>query len=321
MPAMDGSDVRVTYLWEDAGYRQSPSDSTPKVWGADAQLTTNEASRNATRIRLPASNTAVDIKSGTFDGSWAVEFGLTNPWWLRAIRGAPSVTDNGDGTYTYTYDGEPDPFRILEGYEELGDERLLVGCLATRAELNPDVENETARVTLEGFYATEENTSPASLTAQAGLNFDALDYSDARLDLNGTKQTIMQNASLALEWPNSQDIVGWDSHFPIDYATGNFDPQIDYTKIKVDNNPLTEIYGGSTSMQEDVQADDSVTIAMANDESGSATNQLTFSCSGSFPNTYGEDGAGDPTSLIQENINRMIQDCTITATNGKSSAP
>ena len=321
MTVPTGATTRVNVQFEDNGYNQDPSTSTPFVPGANAQLTTAEATNNGTRIWLPASNTAVDIKAGAFDGAWALQWALTSPWMFGAIKGAPTTVDNGDGTYTHTFDGEPDSFQIIEGYETSGKERTITGCVPARASIEPAVREATVTCTMEGFYATEGYATPASLTGQASLSEDTLDYGDAVLNLAGTAQAIMQRATLSLEWPNLGDIQGWGSRFPIDYVVGNFEPTIDYSKIKVDDAPLNDVYGGSTSMQEDVENAKTLGMAFDNGKTGAEMNQISFDGVGSFPESYNESTPGDVQSAIEENLNRLIRDVDVVATNGTATAP
>lgn len=319
-----GAQQRLHFLWEDNGYGSSPNDSTAKIFGHDAVLTTSEATNNGTRIRLPASETAVVIKEGSFDGAWAVTFALSTPWWLRTLYGAPSTTDNSDGSYTHTYSGvDPTPIRILVGYEPTTDVRTLKGCVPTQASIDPTVDENTTAVTLEGFYQTEEVTSPGSLTTQPTPADEPLDYGDADLKVAGTSRAIVQNASLTLPLNTTTGIRGFGSRFFIDYVDeGSFDPELSYTEVDDDTDSLDEIYGGSTSMQEDIADDDAVTLSWDNgNAAGSGINQITANATGTFPESFAETGTGDPTSRIEEELGRLITDVTFDATNETATAP
>lgn len=322
MPAYDGSDTRLHLLWEDNGFLNDPTDATPKSLGKAAQLETLELTRNGTRVFLPASRTAVDIKTGArIDGSWGLRAAVSTPWIYRWIKGAPTTTDNGDGTFTHTYDGTPDPARLLIGYEGIGDERTLAGCVPVRAVVETSVDEDLGGiVTMEGFYADEPDLSQ-SLTSQPTSGFDVLDASDATFDLDGAAQTIMQQSTWTLEYPDLGGVVGFGSRLPVDYGIRAFTPEVDYTKLKVDNAPVEDIYDGSASLQEDVASSAPLTQEFDNGESGSAMKRLTLSGTGSFPNSLGESGHGDPQSLIEEDLNRMLTDVTITARNGTETPP
>lgn len=321
MAGPTGAHTILNYYWEDAGFLQTPNDTTPKVFGANAQLTTREADNDATRIFLPASRRAVAIKAGSFQGSWAAAFGLTNPWWLRAILGAPSTVDNGDGTYTHTYDGDPEPLRLVEGYENTGAEIELQGSVPVRASVDPTVDENTAAVVLEGLYAKESGSSPASLTSQEQLSFGAFDYADASLSAGTNANAIVQNASLELA-ANVEFIPGFGSRFPIDFLAGAFEPTVDYTEVRVDEDERESVYGGSaTDMQESVPTEAFQLDLDNGAAAGSGKNRVLFDCPASFPATYSVENLGDPQSRIDEGINRFIDDVVAEATNETATAP
>lgn len=325
MPALTGGDVRANIQWE-SSYKTLDGTASPFVPGANGVLQTAEATNNGTRITLPASQIAVDIEEGTFAGAFAIAFGLTNPWWAQTIYGAPNTVDNGDGSYTHTYSlGEPDSFQILEGYEtSTTAERALKGCVTARMTCDPTVDQgETVPCVLEGFYATEDVETGVTLTAQDTLDEDALDYGDATLKLAGAAEAIVQSASLELAWDPIQPVQAFGSRFAVDYMSGLFTPTIDYSKIKQDADSMQDVYGGSTSMQEDIENQAKVELNFDNGKTaGSGINQIFFEGSGnSFPESYGEDGPGDPRSLIQENLNRLIEDINVVATNETAAPP
>ena len=324
MPAYDGGDTPLHILWEDNGYLNAPNDSTPKSLGKAAQLETLELTRNGTRVYLPASRTPVDIKSGSrIEGSWGFRAAVSTPWIYRAIKGAPSTSSNGDGTYTHTFDGTPDPFRILIGIEGIGDERTIAGCVPVRATVETSTDEDLGGiVTMEGFYADEPDlATPASLTSQPDSGFGVLDASDATFDLDGSTQTIMQQSTWTLEYPDLGGVVGFGSRLPVDYGVRAFEPSLDYSKLKVDNAPVTDIYDGSGSLQEDVASLKPVTQTFDNEQTGSSMERLIFEGSGSFPNSLGESGHGNPRSLLEEELNRMLSDVTIKARNGTQTPP
>lgn len=322
-----GADTRVNCQFEEtSNYRTLDSNRDPFVPGANATLDTAEASNNGTRITLPASRLSVSIEPGTFDGSWAISFALTNPWLLEGLYGAPSTTDNGDGTYTHTYSmGEPASFQILEGYDtSTAAERALQGCVPARVTADPSVgEDGVVPCVMEGFYAFEDTDTGVTLTAQDTLDADTLDYGDARLDIDSTTQQIVQDASIELAINPLEAVQGFGSRFAIGYLAGMFEPQIDYSKIKQDADAIDRVYGGaSTSIQEDIDNQAPLTLDFDNGvAAGSGKNRIVFNGSGSFPESYGEDGAGDPRSAIQENLNEMLENVTVKATNETATPP
>lgn len=324
MTVLDGAGTRVNIQWE-SSYGSVESSPSPFVPGANCTLDTAEATNNGTRITLPGSNTTVEIKEGTFDGGWAISGALTNPWLFRSIYGTPTTVDNGDGTYTHTYSlGDPDSFQILEGYEtSQNDERTLKGCVAARFVADPTVGNgNTVPFTWEGFYAADDDLdTSASLTAQDTLDETPLDYADATLNVDGTAESIVQDASLELSWDPIEPVDAFGSRFAVDFLAGLFTPVVDYSKIKQDSNAIQDVYGGSTSMQEDVTNTKSFQLDLDNDTAaGNGKNRILFDASVSFPESY-SDSTGDPREAIQENLTRLINDIDVKATNETSSPP
>jgi len=325
MSVATGADTTVYWIRE-SDYKIAASDPTPHNFGANGQLTTREAVNNGTRIYLPYSRQAVDIKAGTFEGSFAVDFALTNPWFFELLMGPPDTTDNGDGTHTHTFSmGEPTSFQLIEGYELAAgnDEAGLQGCVPATFTADPSVgQDGVVPCVLEGFYGGEGVDEDVTLTDQPSLSETPLDYGDARLDIDGTTQNIVQDASLSLTLDPLEAIQGFGSRFPIAYLAGAFTPSLDYSKIKQDTDAQQQVYGGSTSTQESVPNDAPLTLDFDNGQSaGSGMNQITFNGSGDFPESYGEEGPGDPTSAITENLSRMLQNVTVDATNETASPP
>lgn len=322
---LTGAGTRVNLQWEQS-YGTAESSPSPFVPGASATLDTAEATNNGTRITLPASKITVQIEEGTFDGAWAISGLLSDPWIFRSIYGSPSTTDNGDGTYTHTYSlGEPDSFQILEGYEtSQTDERTLKGCVTARFAVDPTVDQgEGAPFVMEGFYAgADDLDTSATLTGQDQFDENPLDYGDATLKVGGSAESIVQDASLELAWDPIEPIDAFGSRFAVDFVAGLFTPTVDYSKIKQDSDSLQDVYGGSTSMQEDIENTKSFQLDFDNGKAaGSGKSRILFDAGVTFPEGYDEDGVGEPRSPITENLNRMIENVDVKATNETSSPP
>lgn len=328
MGVLDGSDVRVNLQWE-SSYGTLDTNASPFVPGSSGTLETAEAVNNITRITNFASDTAVALKEAGFDGAFSLSFGLSSPWYLQSVYGPPDTTDNGDGSYTHTYDPadrDPTPFQILEGYEtSTTAERALEGSITGRIAIQPSVDDEgETRVTMEGFYRKESLDTNVTLTSQSDYDGDVLDYADAELKRDGAAEAIMQDASLELAWEVSEGIDAFGTRFPVDFITGLFAPTLSYSKIKQDADALQDVYGGAsaTTVQESIDNTVSAELRFDNDKAaGSGVNRHVYSLSGTAPDRYGEDGPGDPAAAIAENLERIVTDATIDVTNETASAP
>lgn len=327
-----GHETRLLYYWEDAGFATAPTDSTAKTFGADVQVTTTEGQNAVQRVFRPGKRTAIDQLAMVFDGSWAVQFTLVNPWWLRTLLGSPTQTANdvdGDGvtdswTYDYT-DTAPETIQIVEAHEQSGKQRVLKGCIATRATIDTSVE-QGAQVTLEGAYATEDLQSNATPSQPSATDtYDPLTFAEGSISIGGTTESYVQNMSLTIE-ANADPIKEMGSRIAVDFNPKVLAPSVNFGKIfDGDHSSLESLFGGSTATTVQEDADDnkvSVTMTFDNGKSdGSGINTGDFTVTGTLADSYGEDGIGDPRADLQETVNRSGEDVNVSWTNEEDAAP
>jgi hypothetical protein len=322
--AQQGHNFVAGYYHEDNGFANLPTDSTLKTPGANHTIDQAEGSNQAVQVFQPGSRAPVDIVEQLFNGAWQMSFVYTNPWWLNFIYGAPSTVDNNDGSYTHTWDGEdPQSQQIVIGREASGEERVLKGCVCTQATFAPQV-NGMTQITLTGAYAEEETLDPASIISQPTLDKKPITFADTSLDLGGTTLGYVQSGQMQLQ--NNIDLVSeLGTRVPIDYAPRTLVPSFNFSKInelgETDN--LQKMYGdsASTTVQEDVTSQEGMTFVFDNGKSaGSGINRMTADLKGTFPESYGENGLGDPEADVTEEINRLVETVSIDATNETSTA-
>lgn len=320
--ATQGHQIRGFYRHEDNGFAQSPNDSTDKALGANATLDTAQGTNNAVRVFEPGSRQAIDIIEQNFDGSFSVSFDYTNPWWLNFLYGAPSKTDNNDGSYTYTWNGEkPQSQRIFIGREPDGSMRVLTGCVAASVSVSSNV-GDSATITINGAYADDTTTN--SIRSQPTIDEKPMTFADASLSLGGDTLGYVQAGSV--EVTNDFAMVReWGTRVAIDYAPYTLNPAVNFQKINEDGETenLEKMYGsvGSSSVQSNVTNREAMTLTLDNGQSaGSGINKVAFDLTGSFPADYGESGLGDPQADVTEDINRMAESVTVRATNEVSTA-
>jgi hypothetical protein len=323
-----GHETTLLYYWEDNGFAQSPTDSTPKNFGADPTVGTTEGRNALRRVFEPGTRTGIDQIAVNFDGRITINFVLTNPWWLRTILGKPGMVDNGDGSFTYTYsiaeDGTPDTIQVVEGHEQSGKERVIKGVLITEASIDVQVEGE-AQVSLTGAYADEEITSPASLTTQPSKDYDPMTFVDGSVSIGGTTEAYVQSMGLTLT-NNVDPIREMGTSFFVDYNPKTLEPSVNLTDIfDGDHDSLEALFGGSgeTSPLENRDENQAV-VDMAFDNgntAGSGINKGSFDVSGTLQESYDEAGIGDPRADLEETINRPGLEPTIEWTNEISSEP
>lgn len=328
MPASAGHDARVSYLWEDDSSgnpdfaTDSPDDSDYKPWGSDATLTTLEGSNNATRVFNPNSREAREVIERNFQGSWSVEFTLTNPWFLRAVLHNGVSTTGSSSPYSHTFDGDvPYSLRIIQGTESTSNERLLKGCVVSSCSMSASL-GGMVDVSVDGAYADEELTTPGSLQGQPTINERPLHFGQATVERpSGTTLSLVQDASLSIE--NNTDLIGeLGTRFSVDYSPKVRSVSIDYTDIVEDDSELTRMYGDSakTSPQDKVDNTTSIDFVFDNGGSGSDKNSLTMSMTDVFPDGYSRSGIGDPEADLQGSLSEIAPKITATAENSQSAA-
>lgn len=333
MPAPTGGHTVLYYKYEDQGFTQDPSgDEDPKPFGGNASMSNMEGSNNAVDVFEPNSREKAQIIEQHFDGAATIDFEITNPWWLASvIADAGDPTDNGDGSYTYSFDGDvPLPMRVFAGYEDVATAdgegpalRELVGFVAGSATVETSVE-DTATCSLTGAYVEDEiDDTISDLPDQPTLDHDVMTFVDAMLQLDGQTISLVQDASVEIE--NNVDIIReLGTRFGVDYSPKARDPSVDYTKVQVDLDEVKDMYGdrASTSTQETVDDGEDMTFVLDNGASaGSGINSLQFNLGGQFPDSHSTENLGDPQEDLQESINRRLKTVDAEATNETSAMP
>lgn len=321
-----GHQTTLSYLWEDS-FAVDPgsiTDSTHKLPGADPTVTATEGSNAVQRVFRPSKRAGIDQIAMMFDGSFGLNFTLTNPWWVRSLLGSPA--QSGSAPYSYEYslaeDGEPDTFQIYEGHEQSGQSRVLQGCMATSATIDTSVEQE-AQVTLRGAYANEK--LDATIPTQPTKNYDPLTFAEGSISVGGNTESYVQSMTLDLQ--NTIDPVReMGTSFFIDYNPKTIEPSVDFGDIfDGDHDELEELYGGSGNTEPAEDRDDNTAeVQMIFDNgvtAGSGINKGTFTISGTLVNSYDEGGIGDPRADLEETINRSGLEPKLVWENEESSAP
>lgn len=321
--ATQGHDINLYYFREDNGFNMSPSDSTPKPWGANTRVTNAEGSNNAVQVFNPGSRTPVEVIKQNFEGSWGVDFTFTNPWWLSGILGEPTSTDNGDGSFTYTWDegSDPLPYQLVIERTPDSSHRVLSGCVVTQMTIRGSVRSETT-VSLTGAYAEEEIIEGATMNGQPELDYGPTTYADTMLNIGGSQEGYVQNAAMQLQ-TNVELVDELGSNIAIDYSPRALIPSLNYAKIveNGDTVQFEDLYGGATTIQQEDPPKKDASLVIDNGQAaGSGINTFETTFTGTESASVGEEGIGDPQSDLQNQINRLSTGVEFTATNEESTA-
>lgn len=290
MPTAAGHDAQLSFELESSF--NGGGDGTTRPFGGDATLSTREGANNAVRVFEPGSRQAAQIVEQHFEGSFSVEFTVTNPYWLAAVLGGSA------GSYGGT---TPSSIQIYDGVGSYFD-NALTGCVVSSATISASTQ-DTVTVTLDGAYADEDEVSGTQPT----IENRALQFHDATLSLGGSTLNLIQEVELSIE--NNTDLV-WElgSRFAVDFSPKQLTVSLDYTDFVNSSDSLERFYGGSTTPQSQVTNSSDATLTL--DDGGS--NTIEFSVSGLIPDTYSLDGIGDPEADIEGSISEM--GCTVSAT-------
>lgn len=298
-----GHDFTVHYGIEDSFNSPPAAGGTP--FGSNATLNQAQGSNEAARVFEPANRVPIEIVERVFSGSWGVEFSFNTGHlgWVELLLGT-----DGNGGYTSTV--EPSSAAIAIGRTESGSTRVLSGCVATSCSIDSSVNNEIT-VSISGAYADEELITPGTggIASQPELTGETATFADAALSFGGTTLGYVQNATVNIE-SNVNLINELGTRFAVDFSPKQLEPSVQFSKINEQGgtSQLEDMYGGGTSIQENVTSDTAMNLAIS-DETGSTV--MSVDLSGTFPESYGESGLGNPEEDVTEQINRMTTNVAI----------
>lgn len=325
MPSAAGHQSRVSYLWEDDSSgnpdfaTSSPNDTDNKPFGSDASLNTLEGSNNAVRVFDPNSREAREVIEQHFEGSWSVEFTLTNPWWLAGVIDYDVGTSGSSAPYTHSFDGDiPYTMRIVQGTEDIGSERILKGCVIASAEISTST-GGMVTVSLDGAYADEDLSTGGVGAAQPTVNERPLHFAHAKVQRDGSTVSLVQNVSVSIE--NNTDLIReLGSRIAVDYSPKKRSIDVSYGDIVEDSSEVQRMYGSGTSPQNTVENTKPITVEFDDGGSGSDKNSLTFNIGGAFLNSYSRSGVGDPEADLEGSMSEMATTVDAAADNSTADA-
>lgn len=342
MVVITGKDTSLVYLWEDH-FDQDPDAVTDDItmdmftFGANVTLGTNEGANNAERQFRPGSRQAEYILEQQFDGSWSVDFTLTNPWFLRSMFGTPTSEPDNDTEpteYEHTFDGQfPHSLQLVEQVEhEDGriDHRIYTGCIVSSVDVDVDVEG-VAEISVDGAYADEllvtdvnnEEEAPYSEYDQPGTDHRPYHFGNAKMfiDREGdadpettTMERRIQDASLSMEG-NVDIIYELGSRIGADFSPKALEPDLSYTRLlePEDTQDIRDMYGGESldSPADPTMGESDVEVQLQFDNAQTVDDEvdkniITFVCEGGLVDSYSRNNVGDPESDIEADVDRLI---------------
>lgn len=306
----------VAYVFEDAGFDSTPTDSTFKVFGSNATMDTFDGAEQAVRV-YNASRRAADIIAQNFDGGWGVTHELTEPpWWLAGIFGQPTSTNVSGSLYDYTYDldnsNDPVPLRLYAPTEGFSEYKVVPGCYPVSASIEQG-EGGNPELNITGGYARKPFTDTSLSPTVPDFGEDPLTTRDAEVQVDNTTLAKAQNASVSLE-TGTEGVSEIGTGNMVDFLPKAFEPDVTYDKIVATNQSvdLFDRFIQGNSVAVDLLYDNGLT--------GEDEYSIDINVQGSFPNSLSESGRNDPGADLMEELQDMALDCVITVTTDAGSS-
>jgi hypothetical protein len=307
----------IVYVFEDAGYDATPTDSTFKVFGSNAVMDTFEGGRQAER-KYNASRRAADIIRNNFDGGWGVSFELSEPpWWLAGIFGQPVSTNTTGSQYEHDYDlddtNDPVSLRLYAPTEGFSNYYVVPGAYVVSASIDQS-EDGTPEVSLTGGYARdpfEDSSLSPSAPDFANTTFS---NRDAELVVDTNTVGKSQTASLTLETgTEGKSEIGTDKM--VDFVPGAFEPEVTWDKIRT--------VGETVDAHQRFIDATQVTVALYwdNGETGDAKYAVEVDLTGSYPDGWSETNRNDPDADLTEELQELAEDASVLLTSDDSTPP
>lgn len=299
MSSRAGHHGDVTYKFEDAGFRNSPTDDQYKIFGGNVTFDTWEGSHQAIRV-FNAEEYAAEIIGQTFDGAWGVSFQLTEPpWWLAGVLGQPGsgtqvgTTSAYEFTYSNTDANNPTTFRLYLPTDGFTNYEMLEGCTISTVTVDQTFDG-SPDVSLSGAYAGEPNSQSTPSVSINAFTESTFQNRDAELQVGGSTVAKSQNTSITFE-ANVELKGEIGSETAVDFVPKVFDPNATFDKI-IYASPTVDFldrFRGSTQAN----------IEMIYDNGQTGDNQYIaeFQVNDQFPDQFSESGRNDPEAdLIRE---------------------
>lgn len=313
-----GHQTTLSFLHEDDGFAQTPTDDDPKPFGYDATLSTFDGSHNAVRVFDPNSREAARVIEQEFSGSFTVDATLANPWWLQEIFGAPDTTGLDPSTHTYGANtgGEPTTMRIRQGNDGTGFRRILAGAVATDVTVDFNVPGEIS-LSITGAYADEP--SDATVESQPAVQREPLMTHHASMTRGGTTLELVQSVTVSIA-TNDAMIYDLGSRTPATNNPKALEYDLDYTKVVTSSDDVERFYGNDTTLQESIDNTADIVIDADNGKTGSALNRLSFELDDVFPGEHSRSGVGDPQADLEDQLSEISPTVTVIAENDDGDA-
>lgn len=314
---------------KEATYKTDPTGTYSGIFGHGTKITSLEKGNSVERIYGLGSRTQQINLEKQFNGSFGVEYVMSNPWSFAAFMGKGVTTGpDGDGIYTHTFTEENSlPSYAVKNNIELGTtdaQQIMLGSINASKSISISIGSPV--MVSDDFVYADEIFSTTSYVAQIEETFDVFSFAHATFSLpDGTTVANVQAADLSMS--NSPEIIyGLGSRV----GQTHVDKQREYS-IRASvylTNPAVfwrAFYtGGATSpfggtAPGTVVETPTLTITLDNGLTLGNHRQIKLAFSGVMMDTYSS--SQDPTAPIMEDATFFARTLTVTALNTTSTIP
>lgn len=274
-----GSVSYVRYGYE-ATYNTSPGDgSLDTYFGHNVKFS---ATPKNNIERIPDFNTRnfTSYAAKKFEGTFTVDFQVSNFWFMKGLIGTPATTGSGPYTHTYTENNLP-ASATIQSSEELGDtdsERTFTGCVFDKLTLNMNT-GDVITGKIDGFYAKEVKDSTLNATGNAQDTEDVFTFAQASLEYpNATVKNRVQSLDYTLS-NNAELIWGLGSRLATARAHKTRVHEFRMSRIREADADILDSFYGSTTTLEDPGTPANVAsldLIISNGDTSPSTDERTF---------------------------------------------
>jgi len=296
-----GSRSYVRYAYEGVYNTAEADGNLSKYFGHNVKFTASPKN-NLERIPNLNSRNYSKYVAKKFEGSFTVDFQMSNAYFLKGVIGAVTST-GGVGAYQHSYAESNCPSgATIQSSEDLDtdSERTFTGCIFDKLTLNMAV-GEVVTGKIDGFYSSESKDATLNTTGNDADADDVFTFAHATLEFPNST-TITEVQSLDLNISNNTEMVwGLGSSKSTKRASKQRVYEFSINKIRTKDADLLDKFYGSTTTISDTGTPTSgatLKVTLDNGISGASNRAVVFE----FDNIQVVDPSIplEPTEIVKE---------------------
>lgn len=251
-----------------------------KCFGHNVSISTLDKQNLLERLYDLSSQDAYHLLEGVYEGALAVEFDITNPWFLKGLLGSLSSAPSGStNNHTFTPSNTPPSLTIEHGIDLATDAVMkYLGCVMTDARFTFEKGNTPARCSCNFLYANESKAT-SGIGSQVNDSEVPYHFSYASLEVpSGAEIATTERVEINVR-RNVEMIYGLHSRNAIDYVHKAREYEVTTVNLFKDASTYLEKLYGSASGPTYPASDIATVVAKLNNGvvNTAGTRNFTFS--------------------------------------------